>query len=665
VGDLPEFLESESNSTFEKAEPVKLPVTVNGQINGERDIDHFRFHAPAGKIVTFEVLAGRLGSRLDPIVELLDESGNLLDVQEVLVGIDPVLAYRAEKSTDVILRISNVTHHGDPSYVYRINVTTKPFAHFAFPAGGQAGAKRQLDFYTLTGDGTYQVQKKTVTFPAGQPGEFQFHDAETISNSVLLSTSNIPNRLEVEPNNSQATAMDASLPTTIDGRLFTASDSDWYRISASAKDRLTILCNAYPPGTPALPVIRLRDSTGKELKESASVQDNDQLCQIEFTAPNSGQYFLEVRDLQFGARGGPEFIYRLSIQQARKDFSLSIPNDSYTVLQGKDCKITVNVKRFGGFDGPIELALAEQLPAGLSFKPKIIPAKKNSQTLTITADDNVPVDDFVIELSGQATIDEKLEIRGAQSKHLGTDSEGVSIGANRLNRFHLTVAHKPIFRLFCPEAYLYANRGSIFPYPMELERLNGFTGKIIMQIGDRQNRDLDGIEMIETTIPSATSKFFLPIYLPETMHINVQSQSQLYSQAYAFFKDTQGREQSVLVLSEKRNMLRTLPPVVKLNAVDDVLTAKAGGQVSCKLKLERTTNFPGPMQLTLQTENPNLGIGMAETTIAAGQTEISVSLKLGSSLEPGQTVPVNIRATGKLNNKYTVITEAKFQLVLQ
>ena len=171
--------------------------------------------------------------------------------------------------------------------------------------------------------------------------------------------------------------------------------------------------------------------------------------------------------------------------------------------------------------------------------------------------------------------------------------------------------------------------------------------------------------MIETTIPSATSKFFLPIYLPETMHINVQSQSQLYSQAYAFFKDTQGREQSVLVLSEKRNMLRTLPPVVKLNAVDDVLTAKAGGQVSCKLKLERTTNFPGPMQLTLQTENPNLGIGMAETTIAAGQTEISVSLKLGSSLEPGQTVPVNIRATGKLNNKYTVITEAKFQLVLQ
>ena len=108
---------------------------------------------------------------------------------------------------------------------------------------------------------------------------------------------------------------------------------------------------------------------------------------------------------------------------------------------------------------------------------------------------------------------------------------------------------------------------------MEIERLNGFDGEITIQIGDRQNRDLDGIEMIETVIPAGRSEFFLPIYLPETMHINVQSQSQLYSQAYALFQDVNGNEQSVLVLSEKRNMLRTLPPVVKSLPIAELIRA--------------------------------------------------------------------------------------------
>ena len=41
VGELPELIESESNSTPDKAEQLSLPVTLNGQIEGERDMDYF------------------------------------------------------------------------------------------------------------------------------------------------------------------------------------------------------------------------------------------------------------------------------------------------------------------------------------------------------------------------------------------------------------------------------------------------------------------------------------------------------------------------------------------------------------------------------------------------------------------------------------------------
>ena len=68
VGDLPEHIERESNSTPSRAEPLKLPVTLNGQIYGERDVDFFRVPLRANDVLVCDVMAGRIGSRLDPII---------------------------------------------------------------------------------------------------------------------------------------------------------------------------------------------------------------------------------------------------------------------------------------------------------------------------------------------------------------------------------------------------------------------------------------------------------------------------------------------------------------------------------------------------------------------------------------------------------------------
>ena len=45
-----------------------------------------------------------------------------------------------------------------------------------------------------------------------------------------------------------------------------------------------------------------------------------------------------------------------------------------------------------------------------------------------------------------------------------------------LDRLQLAVQHKPVFRLYCAEAYQYAHRGTVYPYLMEIERLGGFDG---------------------------------------------------------------------------------------------------------------------------------------------------------------------------------------------
>jgi hypothetical protein len=77
VGDDPETQEREPND-LAHAQPIAPPLTVNGRIEGAagRDEDVFRFHATRGQTLVFTVVAARLGSPLDSVLEVLDARGH-------------------------------------------------------------------------------------------------------------------------------------------------------------------------------------------------------------------------------------------------------------------------------------------------------------------------------------------------------------------------------------------------------------------------------------------------------------------------------------------------------------------------------------------------------------------------------------------------------------
>lgn len=76
VGDDPEAQEREPND-LAHAQPIAPPLTVNGRIDGAagRDEDVFRFRATRGQTLVFTVMAARLGSPLDSVLEVLDARG--------------------------------------------------------------------------------------------------------------------------------------------------------------------------------------------------------------------------------------------------------------------------------------------------------------------------------------------------------------------------------------------------------------------------------------------------------------------------------------------------------------------------------------------------------------------------------------------------------------
>ena len=656
VGDLPEHIENESNSVPARAERLTLPVTLNGQIYGERDIDFFRLSLKKGQVLVCDVLAGRIGSRLDPVVQLLNADGQLLDSQEIRIGRDPVLALQAPHDGEFLLRVANITFHGNAACVYRITLSTSPLVVSAVPTSGLEGTRSTVEFHTLTGrPGPLAVARKEIHWTS---------DDGTLrpwgSRGPTLEVNRNTHRAETEPNNSAASAGKTTVGTTIHGRLSNARDIDRFVFPATKGQRYVLRAVAAIPGIPTLPILTLTDANGKQLGRGTAVGNPDREARIEWSAPADGTFALEIRDLRYGSRGGDDFLYRLSLNAATPDFRLHATTDSLNIVQQTDSTVTLRVKRTGGFDGPIDLQV-DGLPDGVTFTPPQIPAKANSVKLTFKATAAAASRGYPLEIIGTAKIKEGKTVirRRLSARHLGIDSEGLSAVTPASEQFHLTVCHKPVFRLFCNEAYMYAHRGTVYRYAMEVERLDGFDEPITVQIGDRQNRDLDGIQMIPFVIPSGQTKGFLPIFLPETMHINIQSQSQLYSQAFAHFTDKQGRPQAVLVLSEKRNMLRTRPVVVKMFAVNETITGAPGSDVSCQLRLERTTNFPGNMTVRLHSVEGATGFTSKGTQFAPGALQATAMVRLPKGSDSKKPATLVFRATGRMPDGTETITESR------
>src|SRR5205823_8452715 len=107
--------------------------------------------------------------------------------------------------------------------------------------------------------------------------------------------------------------------------------------------------------SPTLVYMVLKNAkTGAELAKSNPQAPPPGDQRIEFTAPDDGDYRLEVQHLNL--IGGPSEVYRLTVTPAAPDFDLTLAADRVEVSQGGLGPIPVQVSR-KGYAGPIELSL--------------------------------------------------------------------------------------------------------------------------------------------------------------------------------------------------------------------------------------------------------------------------------------------------------------------
>jgi hypothetical protein len=129
---LPECLEQEPNDRPEIAQPVTLPIIVNGRIDRPGDWDVFRFEGRAGSPIVAEVTARRLGSPLDSLLKLTDASGRLLASNDDFEDRGaPLLTHQADSwlwttlpaDGTYYLHLGDTQHQGGPAYAYRLRIS--------------------------------------------------------------------------------------------------------------------------------------------------------------------------------------------------------------------------------------------------------------------------------------------------------------------------------------------------------------------------------------------------------------------------------------------------------------------------------------------------------------------------------------------------------------
>ena len=115
----PEIESSGANHSAAEAQPVTLPVTINGRIEAPRDgvpvENYFRFRARKGEKLIFEVKARRFGSDLDSFLEVLDAGGKSIEQAVARAVWQTFVVLRDHDSAGRGIRIQawNVLNAGD------------------------------------------------------------------------------------------------------------------------------------------------------------------------------------------------------------------------------------------------------------------------------------------------------------------------------------------------------------------------------------------------------------------------------------------------------------------------------------------------------------------------------------------------------------------------
>jgi hypothetical protein len=422
VGQFPSVSETEPNDKIEQAQRIeKLPVEIQGRLDGAADIDQYAVQARAGERWVFDLRSIEQGSAVEARMYLLDALGRRLAFNDDRDDFNenPLIDHTFDR--DGIYYIKLDQYRGPRGFnfgkncSYTLRISSLPTLRSVSPLGLQTGRTTKI---RLRGTALGNVEKvyltearraeyARMTYPYTMPIHFlpdpptaleiatvlgkilsrhadmlelEFKiPAETrpglwrlwaagskgISDGVTVEISNWQEYDE----NTAARADWSQGAYAVNGLLSREGEKDVYRIQGLAGRTLHFWTLAAQLGVPHLDsVIKLSDGSGKKLAENDDVVAGQGTLignpdsSLFYTPQQDGPLLVSVFDRL--NRGGPDYSYRLKVRSEKPGFEIFTTPENLTLQRGGEGDIRVHMVRETGFTGEV-LVWFEGMPAGV------------------------------------------------------------------------------------------------------------------------------------------------------------------------------------------------------------------------------------------------------------------------------------------------------------
>ena len=452
----PQRAEVEPNDEMRTAQVLSdLPAEVNGRLEKNGDVDSYSVELQAGQTLVARLEAYTLQSPLDPVLRLLDAQGvQVAWNHDEVRSLDPLLAWRAPKAGTYVLQVfgfdypadSDLRFSGSAKSVYRLHVSTDPVARHGWPLG----VSRSVETRVRWGDwGVPEMSSESTLVPSSAIA------SGTVGHSLQIPGHRLPLEMpvgdgkewvEVEPNDTAATAQALEIPSAVSGDLDRAGDEDRYRVSAKKGEALRLEVQAAGLGFPLDAWLKIEDATGKELVRNDDSGGADPV--LDWTPPESAEYRVVVGNLL--QRGGRDQRYRLSVQRPQPVWSASVPEAFLSLEPGKTNEWKVAISRRFGAETRLTVSV-RGLPPGVRVDPVEVPEKALEATLRwITATNAASFSGpFQVEVMAPKSVQGLAGVQQARFSLVSAgENNGVPQGFRRLvvesvSRLWMTVLPMP------------------------------------------------------------------------------------------------------------------------------------------------------------------------------------------------------------------------------
>jgi hypothetical protein len=634
---------------------VDLPCCLSAPCRPET-VDRYGIHVATDQTVAFEVIGSRFGKNYDPLITVRDESGRIVAQRDNDPGLfyDCRFAHTFELSGRYIVEVRDVRFEGNDTWNYVLRMGNFPAANVVVPSAAKPGT---TSIVTLPEQNNLQV---SLTVPARPRMSVYFQEvrrstAESAS-WVPLHATEFPPTIEAEPNDdADETATLATIPTTLNGVLFSPGDRDCFAFTMTRGQTINITAESREIHSPADLELVLTGPDGRELRrlDDASYVHNKVAVPIEartvFAAQKDGLHWLMIRELVND--GGPSFAYRVDIHETKPSMKLTSAVSRLTVPQTSWQPVPIKVVR-DRLTGPIELELIGA-PPGVSLEPTSIPADSTDIICRIVASGDAPLGIATLEIVGHwKSEDGQQEATGVVTVHPMIDRQQIdkdrrfySLRDNQLrlppslkSRFALMITPPAPFTIDLPEELIVLTKYQTASFPIATQRRAGvaFDSPIVFratggQIGvEEQERDNVFAHIPEATVnrPKVEGVFY--------NRINTRyEKSRVDLSATAEFS---GHEVTLF-----RTFDLDLRSAFKPTFVPPTITVEPGGTAIFKVLANRTPTYDGEVTIV-----PSLNYGLAfpeKIVIPAGQPHVELSIPIPAERSPGR-VRIRFETTG-------------------